>query len=280
LPLRFGSNAIRIEAENQTGTAEQTLQVEVKSRHKDNQGTLYLIAIGVSQYRDASLSLRFAATDARAIHALLTAQAGKRYHKVESRLLADGATVPTAANIRAALQLFNQSTPDDTVVLFLSGHGDNSSGRDYYFLSHDAQEQDSQDSNWNPKTVIKWRELQNVLENTIARQRVLLVDTCYSGAAFNPRLINDATAKSIVVLSATDGKTVGQEQEKLGHGIFTYALLKGLQGKADLLGDDKIITIKELDTYLEFAIPQVSDGFQIPQSNFQTGFQNFGFVRL
>ena len=181
LPLRFGSNAIRIVAENQTGTAGQTLQVEVKSRHKDNQGTLYLIAIGVSQYQDANMSLRFAATDARAIHALLTAQAGKRYNKVESRLLADGATTPTAANIRAALQLFKQATPDDTVVLFLSGHGDNSSGRDYYFLSHDAQEQGS---NWNPQTVIKWRELQDVLENTIARQRVLLVDTCYSGAAF------------------------------------------------------------------------------------------------
>jgi len=181
LPLRFGSNAIRIVAENQTGTAGQTLQVEVKSRHKDNQGTLYLIAIGVSQYQDANISLRFAATDARDIHALLTAQAGKRYNKVESRLLADGATTPTAANIRAALQLFNQATPDDTVVLFLSGHGDNSSGRDYYFLSHDAQEQGS---NWNPQTVIKWRELQDVLENTIARQRVLLVDTCYSGAAF------------------------------------------------------------------------------------------------
>jgi len=223
------------------------------------------------------MSLRFAATDAHDIHELLTAQAGKRYKNVESRLLADGAILPTASNIRTALKLFKQATPDDTVVLFLSGHGDNTNGRDYYFLSHDAQEQDS---GWHPKTVIKWRELQDVLENTTARQRVLLVDTCYSGAAFNPRLINDASANSIIVLSATNEKTVAQELENLGHGIFTYALLKGLKGKADLLGDDKVITIKELDTYLEFAIPEVSDGLQIPQSNVQNKFKNFGFVRL
>jgi len=52
LPLRYGPNDIRIVAQNKKGLlAEQPLQVEVTSRHKDKQGTLYLIAIGVSQYQ-------------------------------------------------------------------------------------------------------------------------------------------------------------------------------------------------------------------------------------
>ncbi|HEC85417.1 MAG: hypothetical protein DRR19_29115 [Candidatus Parabeggiatoa sp. nov. 1] len=120
--------------------------------------------------------MRFAAADAHAIHKLLTAQQRKRYKTVKSRLLADGATPPTAANIKDALKLFEQATAQDTVVLFLSGHGDNAD-RDYYFLPHDAKEQGT---SWQPDTVIKWRELQHAIENAKGqRQSVKSVNPLY-----------------------------------------------------------------------------------------------------
>ncbi|MDM8563312.1 caspase family protein, partial [Candidatus Marithioploca araucensis] len=131
---------------------------------------------------------------------MLTQQQGKRYKTVKSHLLADGEkTPPTAANIKNALKLFKQAGKNDTVVLFLSGHGDNA-GREYYFLPKNAKEKGS---NWHPDTVVKWRELQNLLENTLGK-RILLVDTCYAGGAFNPRLIKDTSDNNIIVISATD----------------------------------------------------------------------------
>ncbi len=226
LPLQPGANQIRIEAKNRIGVTSQDLLVHFESNKPvETQGTLYIVAVGVSEYKNPAHNLRYAAIDARDIHDFFATQQGKQYSRVESKLLADGATQPTSANIKAALDLFNQATPDDTVILFLSGHGDNQ-GQDYYFLPYDTQEQDG---GWDPNTVVKWRTLQNTLQETKGR-RLLLVDTCHAGGAFNPRLIKDAADSNIVVLSATDRDSVAQELPALGHGVFTYALLEGLQG--------------------------------------------------
>ncbi len=275
LPLQRGDNQIRIIAKNRLNLlAEQTVQVQYDSREPAQHGTLYLVAVGVSQYQNRNRSLRFAATDATAFHQTMVAQKGKRYQQVKHRLLADGATRPTAANIKQALTLFQQAGPQDTVVLFLSGHGEYD-GRDYYFLPYDAKAQRNQ---WQPDSVIKWDVLQAALQEAKGR-RVLLVDTCHAGGAINPRLIKDASDHEIIVLSATDTYSVAQELPELGHGVFTHALLKGLKGKADLMGDDNVISINELHTYLEFTIKTVTDGSQVPTSNTTAGFKNFGFVK-
>ncbi|EDN69980.1 caspase catalytic subunit p20 [Beggiatoa sp. PS] len=252
--------------------------MQFDSREQERSGTLYLVAVGVSSYQNKARSLRFAATDAKAFHQLMVAQTGKRYQAVEHRLLADGATRPTAANIKQALELFQQAGPQDTVVLFLSGHGDYDPERgDYYFLPYDAQTTSGDD--WQADTVIKWRVLQETLQEAKGR-RVLLVDTCHAGGAFNPRLIKDASDQEIVVLSATDTSSVAQELPELGHGVFTHALLKGLNGEADKYGDDKVISINELYTYLEFNIKKLTEETQVPTSNTTAGFKNFGFVKL
>ena len=275
LPLQRGDNQIRIIAKNRLNLlAEQTVQVQYDSREPAQHGTLYLVAVGVSQYQNRNRSLRFAATDATAFHQTMVAQKGKRYLKVKHRLLADGATRPTAANIKQALALFKQAGPQDTVVLFLSGHGVYD-GRDYYFLPYDAKAQRNQ---WQPDSVIKWDVLQAALQEAKGR-RVLLVDTCHAGGAINPRLIKDASDHEIIVLSATDTYSVAQELPELGHGVFTHALLKGLKGKADFVGEDNVISINELYTYLEFTIKTVTDGSQVPTSNTTAGFKNFGFVK-
>jgi len=158
------------------------------------------VAVGVSDYQEDSLDLRYAADDAKALHRILVTQQGKAYQKVESVLLADDAkTPPTASQIKNALNLFDKATEDDTVVLFLSGHGVNED-RDYYLLPRDAQQQQNR---WHQPSVVKWRMLQDALENTQGR-RILLVDTCHSGNAFNSRLVKEATDAKIVVISATD----------------------------------------------------------------------------
>ncbi|MCP3897391.1 WD40 repeat domain-containing protein, partial [Moraxella sp.] len=66
LPLTRGKNDIRIIAKNELKlTYKKTLQVISKSRYQEKQGTLYLIAVGVSEYEDKTRSLRFPAADAR-----------------------------------------------------------------------------------------------------------------------------------------------------------------------------------------------------------------------
>ena len=79
--------------------------------------------------------------------------------------------------------------------------------------------------------MVKWTQLQEALQNANGR-RILFIDTCHSGGAYNRRLLKDAQDARIVVLSATNLQTLAQERTELGHGVFTHALIEGLMGKA------------------------------------------------
>ena len=85
---------------------------------------------------------------------------------------------------------------------------------------------------WRPSSVVKWPLLLQALQDAQG-SRIMFVDTCHSSGAYNPRLIKDAADANIVVFSATDKDTGAQETSKLGHGVFTYALSRGLAGEAD-----------------------------------------------
>ena len=272
LPLEPGKNKISIVAKNRIGFTTRDLNINFESQDLNKKGTLYLVAVGVSEYQNPANSLNFPAADAQSIHDYFTGEAGKLlYNRVETRLLADGFTRPSAANIKTALNLFKQAKPKDTVILFLAGHGVKE-GINYYFLPYDTDVD-------NLNSLIKWDILQNVLEESQGR-RILLVDTCHSGGAYNSRLVKDSSDNNIVVISATDSESVAQEKRSLRHGVFTYALLEGLQGKADILGDDKTITIKELDTYLSSRVSELTNGSQIPVLHAPGGFKDFVFTKL
>ena len=83
--------------------------------------------MGVSRYRNALLRLEYAADDARALRDAWARQpAGKLYDRVmKLDLLTDGDA--TAEKVLAALERLRKKVedrPDDTVVVFLAGHGD------------------------------------------------------------------------------------------------------------------------------------------------------------
>ena len=270
IPLEPGNNHIHIIAKNRIGETAKDLQIYFQSHRQKKKGDLYLISVGVSNYREDSLDLRYAAADARAFHRALLKQKGKNYRQIHEILLADGSKeAPTAANIQDALDLFAQASKDDTVILFLAGHGVNEDGQ-YYFLPSDARQRWNR---WRKSSVIKWRVLQDALEESQG-QRLLFVDTCHAGNAFNSRLIKDAADAKIVVISATDSDSFAQELPKLKHGVFTYALLEGLKGKADY-NRDKLIKIKELDNYLSEEVEKLTDGHQVPVLHAPGGLKNF-----
>lgn len=275
LPLITGENSIRIVAHNTIGQTIREFKLILNDPATKKKGRLFLVAVGVSDYNDNELDLQFAAKDAIAVEKILQQQGNKQYKSVVSVVLADGHKAPTRNNIEDAVSLFRDATIDDTVVLFISGHGVND-GQYYYFLPRDAERQGD---HWRPSTVVKWRILQDALADAKGK-RILLVDTCHAGNAFNPRLVNDAAAKDIIVISSTDSQSLAFEKAELGHGVFTYALLEGLKGKADALDGNKKITFKELDTWLSINVPKLSDGAQTPVLNLPPSFKDFSFVHL
>ncbi|MBL0273805.1 MAG: caspase family protein [Chitinophagaceae bacterium] len=78
-----------------------------------------------------------------------------------------------------------------------------------------------------------------------------------------------ARSTGFTVLSSTSQEQFASEMKALGHGLFTYALLNGLNGEADLKKDGKI-TVKEIELYINEVIPSLSEKYkgsqQFPQS--------------
>jgi uncharacterized caspase-like protein len=145
--------------------------------------------------------------------------------------------------------------------VFLAGHGE-SSGQDYLFLAADARKRSGV---WVEDTVLKWNQLLEPLKLAAGR-RILLLDTCQAGNAFNPRLVKDAADEQIAILTATDGPYSAQEITGLGHGVFTYALLQGLKGAADkaALHPDKTVSLRELINYVRAEVMHLTKGYQRP----------------
>ena len=78
------------------------------------------------------------------------------------------------------------------------------------------------------------------------------------GAAEEKAIAQLARSTGTFWITSTGTDQFASEFEKLGHGIFTYALLEGIQGAADTNGDQKL-TIRELSTYIENKVPELSE---------------------
>ena len=262
VPLNKGENRIAISATNAVGEVVRNLLVysdDISVAEK--RGKLYIIAAGVNTYGKlgAGSALQYAAADARAVAEALAKKMGRLHSQVITQLLVSkGATPPTRSNIRKALQVFAQTNIEDTAVLFLAGHGTNE-GRDYLFLPEDAEQTNG---HWRKSSVLMWQELQQPLQKARGR-RIMLVDTCHSGGAYNPRLVKDAADASIVVFSATDSDTAALELDSLGHGVFSYAVVQGLNGKADL-SKQGTVNVLELGGYISREIKRLTNGAQEP----------------
>jgi len=167
---------------------------------------------------------------------------------------------PEADNIDDQLADFlEKPTAEDTTIVFIAGHGINID-EDYYFIPSDGRKSDPE--KWKRSSLVDWADIQKPIERAEG-VRFLLLDTCHAANAFNPRLEKDAADARIVVFSATAANSTAAELPELGHGVFTYAVIEGLKGGADL-SRDRFIEAQKLSTYVLGAVRKLTADKQLP----------------
>jgi uncharacterized caspase-like protein len=184
---------------------------------------------------------------------------GPAHNGVVKRVLVNGSgagSEPTAANILDAVDLLKQAKETDTIVFFIAGHGFND-GPNYRFLPTNAE---LASGNLRGSTVVSWHTLQEAVETAKGR-RILFVDTCHSGNAYNQRLGNAAYHANIIAYTAARFDQEAIEDPKLGHGLFTYAVVEGLRGSGDLAAKRQLST-KELGEYVIRRVEQLAKALQ------------------
>jgi len=130
---------------------------------------------------------------------------------------------------------------------------------------------------WLLPHLIQWTGLLQIFSRIQAERIIFLVDSCYSGAgggrtilAHSGRaVLSDdflnriAQGKGRIILTSSRENEVSSESDQLKHGYFTYHLLEGLKGKADLNGDN-IIDLDEISLYLNKHVPEATNNAQHP----------------
>ncbi|MBI1994005.1 MAG: caspase family protein [Deltaproteobacteria bacterium] len=121
-------------------------------------------------------------------------------------------------------------------------------------------------------TALPMDELQTIFARLEAQRVVVFLDACYSGAAGGRTFASKKTrsahvddlfleratsSKGRAIITASRPSEVSIELPDLGHGIFTYYLLQGLKGAADL-NRDGIVSLQELYEYVERQVSQKS----------------------
>ena len=148
------------------------------------------------------------------------------------------------------------------MVVFIAGHGFND-GPSYRLLATDAARDGD---GFRSATVVQWQILQEAVERAKGR-RILFLDTCHSGNAYNQTLGNAAYHANIIAYTSARFDQEALEDRTLGHGIFTYAVVEGLDGKAAVAAKPEVST-KDLAQYVVKRVAELAKamrGEQEPQ---------------
>jgi hypothetical protein len=211
------------------------------------------IIIGVSRYQKVPRA-EFANEDAKLFQTYATRALGVKQENV--RLLID-----SEADYAEIIKAFKNWLPlhvnpnKTELFVFFSGHGlPADDGKSLYLLPFSA-DQDLLD-----RTAINQSELVRMITSTNPKSVTLIMDSCYSGITrTGEALYADARPislrsefielpKNFTLISASAPNQISSSSKDLGHGIFSYFFMKGLEGAADL-NSDKKITLAEIYSY-------------------------------
>lgn len=224
--------------ENETGNYRlQLTQQAGNPRHANVRGgaRVLAIAVGVSDYERMS-DLPNTDDDARNLVSSLR-DAGMLHPASVVLTNSEATKSRVQAAIRRAQQ---QAGPDDVVMFFYSGHGDQVDtpnnpreldGRAETIELYDAPMRDN--------------ELEQALQGFRSRMMIVALDSCYSGGFRN--VVNRPNVLGL--FSSEEDLTSLVASRLNAGGYLSYYLRQGLSGEADNDGD-RVITAGELTTYL------------------------------
>ncbi|KZL47740.1 hypothetical protein A2T98_21600 [Nodularia spumigena CENA596] len=211
---------------------------------------LWLLLVGVNKYQDKRLpSLRYSAVDCQGLAAAL-ADATQGFPQTEQRVHHDlTSRLPTLSTVRASLNHITAAAqPRDTILFYFSGHGMLEPNSQQAFLCLADTQTDELFH-----TGLGLQEILQVLGNSQAQTQLVWLDACHSGSLTfrgarseinTPSLPNPTSgmvellrqrakqSKGFYALLSCDTNQQSWEFPELGHGVFTYYLMRGLRGEA------------------------------------------------
>jgi len=264
------SKLIKIERDNiqqASGPIFDTLNPSGK-RVKSNPNALALI-IGVADYSKTNANALYADKDAQQFYDYATMKLGIPSSNIKELVNAKADRVEITLAVKDWIARSTKSGKTD-IYVFFAGHGlSTADGKDMFLLPYDGLPRLLQDS------AIKRDQLFADIQKANPKSVTVFLDTCYSGTtrgtdmliASRPiaiRALKQSIPNNFTVFSAAAGDQTSKPLEEAKHGMFSYFLMKGMEGDADINADNKI-TAQELHAYVKENVTQQSSGSQTPE---------------
>jgi peptidoglycan/xylan/chitin deacetylase (PgdA/CDA1 family)/tetratricopeptide (TPR) repeat protein len=242
-----------VRADEPPTTAAATSPGEAKHNfYRDS----WAVIIGINDYEHWP-KLRYAVNDANGIEEVLTGKFGFKKENIRKLLNGDATRQRIMQVLGDELTDSNKVQREDRVFFFFAGHGTTRTfedGRQVGFIVPVDADQNNYVS-----TAISMAQIREASDLIPAKHVYFVMDSCYSGLALSRgsgayakdrsylEEITRRTARQILTAGGADQQVADDGPN--GHSVFTWAVLQGLQGEADLDGNG-VITASELGAYV------------------------------
>jgi WD40 repeat protein len=274
IPIVQGENNISVIAFNRDGSMASTpASITVTSSAPMNEPTIHALIVGINRYGNEFLSMKYAVSDAKSFADTLKNSAGPLVSKVNIKILTEFEET-SKENIKKSLgDIRDVIKPNDLFVFYMASHGlidivDDE--EQYYLLTSNVFFLSSHQI---AKQALSQEDILFLIGNIPAQKKFIILDTCHAGYGANEislerlkrnRGLTESTA--VKLLQRTLGNTVFSSLSDIrtavegykDHGLFTYVLNEGLQGKA-AVDKDGIITVNSLAEYMQLEMGRLSE---------------------
>ena len=175
--------------------------------------------------------------------------------------------------LKAITKVTKLSTKDKTeVFIFFAGHGlAATDGQDVFLLPYDG------DKDYLDATAMTRDEIFQLVERIEPKSVTVFLDACYTGGTRSQDItlvagkrpvrveaLNQSVPKGFTILSASASDETSMALEAAEHGMFSYFLMKGMEGDADADNDNQI-TMAEMRDYVKDKVVRQSNFKQTPE---------------
>jgi hypothetical protein len=269
-----GKNSLYVIAGTKQGIDSEKLKMMVDyTSDVGAKSKLYVLVVGINKYQNPKYQLNYALPDAEAFKKQFADNPSVLFESIIVKSLFDD----EASKERIAQAFKDLSTAvreQDMFIFYYAGHGTmggNTLNPEFYIVPYDVTQLYGNENILKEKA-LSAGEIKTLSIGLVAQKQVFIIDACHSAGALESAVTRGAAEERAIGqlarstgtfwLTAAGSDQFATEFEKLGHGVFTYSLLEALQGKDSGSAMDGTITIRELSSYVEQRVPELSIKFK------------------
>jgi len=246
-----GENEVSVTAFNASNTVQSYMKTaNFNANIKGEEPYLYILSIGIDQYKDSNVNLTYAVKDATDMTQKLLQQSATLFNpqNIRPEMLIDKDA--TKANILDKInEISRKIKPGDSFILFVAGHGILLQNQ-YYMLTGEY------DGNVNEGTMISSNEIVEMSKKIKSLSQLFIFDTCHAGGVdtivsglYDARMSVLAKKMGLHIYASANSKEAAMDGYQ-GNGLFTFTLMDGLNNNKETdKNKDSRVSLEELGEY-------------------------------